>query len=142
MKRSIPRAALAFAAIVVLGLSAGHALADDPVERPFDFSIEAIEVTDIQGNSFTVLGVGQATHMGTVTFVNYVRRFGDRAVAMRTIEAADGDQLFLYHDTEFDETLRRYVGTYEILGGTGKFEGATGSGIQIQGIGCSGTICY
>jgi hypothetical protein len=130
------------AALAVLGLTAGHVLADDCVERPFDLSIEAIEVTDIQANSFTVLGVGQATHMGAVTFVNYVRRLGNRAKAMRTVEAADGDLLFMAQETEFDETLGRYVGTYEILGGTGRFDGASGSGIQISGIGCSGTICY
>lgn len=142
MTRRICQTMLWLAALAVLGLTAGHVLADDCVERPFDLSIEAIEVTDIQGNSFTVLGVGQATHMGAVTFVNYVRRLGNRAEAMRTVEAADGDLLFMVQETEFDETLGRYVGTYEILGGTGKFDGASGSGIQISGIGCSGTICY
>ena len=49
--------------------------------------------------------------MDAVTFVNEVHQFGDRAEALRTVEAADGDLLFMYHETEFDEVLGRYVGS-------------------------------
>ena len=142
MTRPDYRILVGIAAILMLAASTVPVFAGDGVERPFEFSIESAQVIDGQGNSFTVIGTGQATHMGAVTFVNEVKRMGDRAIALRTIEAADGDLLYLYHETEYDEILGRYVGTYEILGGTGKFDGASGSGVQIQGIGCSGTICY
>ena len=142
MKRHARQLQFGLATVAMLGLAAGSMLADDCVERPFELVISSVEVIDVQGNSFTVVGSGQASHMGAVTFVNEVSQFGHRAQALRTVEAADGDLLFMYHETEFDEVLGRYVGTYEILDGTGKFENASGSGIQIQGIGSSGTICY
>lgn len=111
-------------------------------DLPFELTIETGQRINEKGNTWTTVGTGHATHMGAVTFVVEVKHYGDRAESWRTIEAADGDLLFLYSETQYDDDLGRFVGTYTITGGTGRFEGATGSGIQEATIGCYGTISF
>jgi hypothetical protein len=66
---------------------------------------------------------------------------------------ADGSTLTLEFDERFDEAAGEWVGTYEITGGTGRFAGASGSGLasatpdaatngNTGTIALSGTISY
>jgi hypothetical protein len=80
--------------------------------------------------------------MGDVTFVIEVKKTGDRYESWRTIEAADGDLLFIHAEAVYDLEIGQAVGPYTITGGTGRFEGATGTGIQISRVGAFGTISY
>ena len=144
MKRYTCRISLGLAALALLALAVPALLAGDPVCRDFEFTIdEAQRVYQVDGFvCFTVVGTGHASYMGNVTFVNQVSGFGMRAASVRTIKAANGDLLVLAHQSEYNPDTQRYVGTFEIIGGTGRFENATGGGFHIQGEGSSGTICY
>ena len=125
---------------VGLMVLAAPALAGE--DLPFEFVKETSQRISETGNGWTAIGTGHATHMGDVTFVIEVKRHGDRYVSWRTIEAANGDLLFLYNETVYDPDVGRAVGTYTITGGTGRFAGATGTGTQVSGIGSVGTISF
>jgi hypothetical protein len=112
--------------------------------RDFEFTIgERERICEVDGfSSFTVVGTGHASYMGNVTFVNQVSGFGMRAASLRVLKAANGDLLVLSNQSEYNPDTQRYEGTFEIIGGTGRFENATGGGIQNQGEGAFGIICY
>lgn len=78
--------------------------------------------------SSTAVGEGYATEAGHFTLegevvVDVITGVGN---GMWTLTAANGDRLFMVH---VGETLDPYhaVGHFTIVGGTGRFEGATGS---------------
>ena len=107
------------------------AMAKDQV--PF----KGVEVGDITGVAFdfpfaTLLQTaeGEATHLGHYTltgdFVVDVR-FGT-ATGVFTLTAANGDKLFLNMEGHAVPTdLTKTVANFTVTGGTGRFEGATGS---------------
>src|SRR5687768_7640672 len=75
-----------------------------------------------------VEGQGQATHLGqfTVTGDVDVNVVTGIAEGTWTLTAANGDRLFLTMTGRgIDET--HGIGTFTVVGGTGRFEGATGS---------------
>jgi len=49
----------------------------------------------------------------------------------QTIWTTKGDSLSLYAESAYDATTDSWVGSYWILGGTGPFAGASGSGITV-----------
>jgi len=49
----------------------------------------------------------------------------------QTIWNAKGDSLSLYAESAYDATTDSWVGEYWILGGTGRFAGASGSGVTV-----------
>jgi hypothetical protein len=144
MKRYTGRISLGLAALTLTGLAVTALLAQNPVCRDFEFTIgerqRVYQVDDF--DCFTVVGAGHASYMGNVTFVNQVSGFGMQAASLRTIKAANGDLLILSHQSEYNLDTQHYEGVFEIVGGTGRFENATGGGIHIQGVGSTGTICY
>jgi len=78
----------------------------------------------------STVAVGEATHIGHYTlagdFVVDVR-FGT-ATGVFTLTAANGDTLFLDMEGRAVPTdLTRTVANFTVTGGTGRFEGATGS---------------
>jgi hypothetical protein len=104
-------------------------------EVPFRASFD----TQFQVNSgapllnITVQGEGQALHMGeSETFTNneIVNLMTGAGTATYTVIAANGDTVVF--DSTFDvlptSTGVTFEGTYEIVGGTGRFSGATGRG--------------
>jgi len=87
------------------------------------------------------VGTGQVAHLGTVqVFVTHCTRLtgmttGEAGPGTMTMTAANGDQLFFTHFGTFEVTVgpagpvESIVSLeWEIVGGTGRFAGATGSG--------------
>ena len=103
---------------------------------------DSTEFVELPGNCFLVLQTGHATHMGDIVSVTEVCVFGKRAVGERVLTAANGDQLFILNETELNPDTGRFEGIFTILGGTGRFEGASGGGVQIPGVITAGEICY
>ena len=77
-------------------------------------------------------GQGQATHLGhfTQTGDTTVDLVTGNARGTWTLTAANGDMLFL-EMTAYGIDPTHGVGTFTVVGGTGRFEGATGSYEQI-----------
>ena len=121
--------------------SAGEA--DDCKERPFEYHANGDQqIVEEQGNCFTVVGTGIATHMGNVVAINEICQFGFRAVNHVTFVAGNGDELYSIRETEWNPETKRFEGIFTIVGGTGRFDGASGGGIHLQGAGSFGVICY
>lgn len=130
MRRSMFSAALAVAAIALLVSAAAATAAED---RVFKATIEWTFVSRSADGVITLVGTGNATHVGNCTGVNEVTMWVDdsgvyRGHAIPTIADTQGDQIFLEVDQVWNEEKGRWEGTYTITGGTGKFEGASGSG--------------
>jgi hypothetical protein len=82
-------------------------------------------------------GAGEATHLGKFTLVGvetvYVKDFPQfiSVEGAFTMTGADGDQVFVEYSTTGginEEGSLDIIGTYYIVGGTGRFAGATGEG--------------
>ena len=116
--------AAAFVAAVMtaaLGTSAATASA----ERAFRGSTSGtIEFTS--QSTATVTGSGTATHMGTYTRLEHVTIAGGSVSGDITLtDVPSGDQIFIEYEGHF-VSGNDIEGTYEITGGTGRFDGATG----------------
>ena len=125
------------------------------VTRPLKGTLQAVPgvgptgpcmLNGLQGFQVEGAGVGEATHLGKYNMVSdicfrpYIPPFGGPGGPVpgefegtNIFIAANGDQLF--KDVSFqsfpdpnDPTLSDVFGKYEITGGTGRFEGASGSG--------------
>lgn len=141
MKRWIAGSLFALSTFALVGLIAQPVGADECV--PFMASGAGDgQIVDTRGNCFTIVGTGSATHMGEVALYIEVCQYGFRAESERILTAADGDKLYLSTETFWNEENQRFEGTFTIDGGTGRFEGATGGGCHIQGVGSFGEICY
>jgi hypothetical protein len=68
-----------------------------------------------------VQGTGHATHLGAFTVINYLC-YEDPTITRGLLTAANGDQIH----TMVTGPPVNGVYNYAILGGTGRFEGATG----------------
>jgi hypothetical protein len=115
------------AAPAVLLLSARVAFAD-----PLQFLSEAT-LTQVYSHSNDSIreGSGEATYLGSFTEVNDITRHCDGYQGVATLTNADGDSLVLAREHEPvgpPGQATDYVGTYQIIGGTGQFANATGSG--------------
>lgn len=142
MKRFMNRplsVATSVATLVLLGAAMTASAADC---LPFSFNPQTTEIVDSQGNRLSVVQTGTATHLGNVIVYREIKQYGDVAVGDVTVEAANGDLLYLVTVTEPNPETGLFEGYYEITGGTGNLEGASGSGTQIQGQGMEGTICF
>lgn len=120
---------LAVAVLAALALAVPAAQA---VERPFHLVENGNVVFD--GLNATSVGTGQATHLGRFTLyrsgtfydpVGSVFEFDGEA----TLVAANGDELTASIEGTLDAATGRGLLTYEWTGGTGRFEGATGTTI-------------
>ena len=81
------------------------------------------EICDIceYGSMLLVQGTGHATHLGAFTVINYLC-YEDPTITRGLLTAANGDQIH----TMVTGLPVNGVYNYAILGGTGRFEGATG----------------
>jgi hypothetical protein len=117
---------LALAALAVLLLAANVAVAD---ERPFHSEATLVPV-DSQGNHYIRAGSGQATQLGEFTEINEFKTKGGNPIVfygVATLTGANGDSLVIaWVNSPVGEN--HFEGTYLIVGGTGRFEGASGSG--------------
>jgi hypothetical protein len=115
------------AALAVLLLGAGVAVADPP-----HFLSEAT-LTQVyaHGNDTIREGAGVATFLGAFTEVNIYSKHGDGYQGVATLTDANGDSLVLAWETQpvgSPGQATDYAGVYQIIGGTGPFADAIGSG--------------
>lgn len=104
------------------------------VERPFALSGTGVAplIVDGSGNLIgaTPTGSGTATHLGQWTVsgnVHYTPVNGVlKSSGDATITAANGDKLQIQIDGTLDPVAAVDQGVFHIVGGTGRFEGATG----------------
>ena len=104
------------------------------VERPFALNGQGVAplIIDGSGNLIgaTPTGSGTATHLGQWTVTGTVKYTPDNGVLRSsgeaTITAANGDKLQIQIDGTLDPVAAVDQGIFHIVGGTGRFEGATG----------------
>ena len=100
-------------------------------ERPF-----RLNVTGTVTNGGVINATGHASHLGLVSETGELSFVPDPdnptqllVSGIVTLTAADGDQLdILIEDAVLDVTTGQAAGIFRIIGGTGRFADATGSG--------------
>ena len=105
------------------------------VERPFALKGAGVAtiITDESGNPIGAIptGSGTATHLGQWTVTGNVRYTPDNGVLRSsgeaTITAANGDKLQVQIDGILDPIAGIDQGVFRFVGGTGRFEGVSGS---------------
>jgi hypothetical protein len=136
---------------VKLGLSAvllgTFAIPCAAVERPFKLQ----GTTAVIGNPFSPDGAameasGTATHLGDWTEIGMIFFDGSSgppfpATAIAHFTAANGDQLDVLLVGSIDASLMA-TATYHIVGGTGRFAGASGHGDFAAAPNPDGTLSY
>jgi hypothetical protein len=135
--RFLPSLALLLATVNLLLLASQSAQAGG--EKPFhaNFITQFETVVEFPFLHVTVNSRGQATYMGRTTaftddqLVNLIDGSGS---ATYTLTAANGDTLILALLVQAGGTINVeggviFSGSYTITGGTGRFNGATGSGV-------------
>jgi hypothetical protein len=123
---SVRRFALtgALAVLVLVGLAQPLPAAD---EGRFSFA-GTVEFVDNYKKFHVFAWEGQATHLGPCTGLGYVWSRGLHRQSWVTLENDDGDSIEFFMDWRSDRDTGEGIGTYEITGGTGQFDGANGSG--------------
>jgi hypothetical protein len=105
------------------------------VERPFALKGVGVAplITDDAGHLIgaTPTGSGTATHLGQWTVAGNVQYTPDENGVLHssgaaTLNAANGDKLFLQINGILDPVAAIDQGIFHIVGGTGRFEGASG----------------
>ena len=105
------------------------------VERPFALSGTGVAtlITDDAGHLIGAIptGSGTATHLGQWTVAGQVNYIPDsngvlRSSGLATITASNGDKLQVQIDGTLDPVAAIDQGVFHFVGGTGRFEGATG----------------
>lgn len=106
------------------------------VERPFAINGSGVAtlITDPAGNPTGAIatGSGTATHLGQWTVVGNVKYTPDsngvlRSSGQATLTASNGDKLQFEIDGVLDPIAGVDQGVFYLVGGTGRFEGASGS---------------
>ena len=105
------------------------------VERPFALNGKGVAtlITDGSGNPIGAIptGSGTATHLGQWTVTGNVTYTPDSNGVLHsggnaTITASNGDKLQVQIDGILDPVALVDQGVFHIVGGTGRFEGASG----------------
>lgn len=106
------------------------------VERPFALSGTGVAtlITDESGHLIGAVptGSGTATHLGQWTTTGTVKYTPDNNGVLHssgeaTLTAANGDKLYFQIDGILDPVAAVDQGVFYFVGGTGRFEGASGS---------------
>jgi hypothetical protein len=130
MKRLTKIRTLMLMTFLLLGTMSASA-----VERPFALNGIGVAtlVTDEAGHLIGAIptGSGTATHLGQWTVTGNVHYTPDSNGVLRssgdaTLTAANGDKLQIQIDGILDPVAGMDQGAFHIVGGTGRFEGATG----------------
>jgi hypothetical protein len=137
-----------FLLLSLLVVLAGGLVRADSASRPFMANIDGnanpVPTSDPCVLLNTETGSGTATHIGKFVITNTesvnfcTNPEGGDINGQFTITAANGDQIFGTYYTvghfDFQAGQITALGEYQIIGGTGRFTGATGSG-QISAVG-------
>jgi len=105
------------------------------VERPFALNGTGVATLIVSESGIPVgavpTGSGTATHLGQWTVAGNVKYTPDENGVLHssgeaTLTAANGDKLKIEIEGILDTTAFMDQGVFHIVGGTGRFEGATG----------------
>jgi hypothetical protein len=134
MKRFKLLAVLAVAALALV-LSTASANAGD--ELPFKVTTEVVRQSSEVNEGMVHLiysGKANATHLGLAEAVAVVDidLVTGIATGVVTLTKQDVDSITFEFVQVFDPALGGYVGEFQITGGSGKFEGAVGSGTLLN----------
>ena len=129
MKRFTKIRALMLTLFLLLGTIPASA-----VERPFALNGAGVAtlIADESGNLIGAIatGSGTATHLGQWTVTGNVKYTPDNGVlrssGQATLTAANGDKLQIEIDGLLDPVAAVDQGLFHFVGGTGRFEGASG----------------
>jgi hypothetical protein len=121
--------------MVILFLLLGTTMPASAVERPFALNGAGVAtlITNEAGIPIGAIptGSGTATHLGRWTVSGNVQYTPDngklRSSGQATLTAANGDQLNFEIDGMLDPATFVDQGVFRFIGGTGRFEGASGS---------------
>ena len=131
MKRLMKIRTLMVVTLLLLG-----AIPASAVERPFAINGSGVAtlITDPAGNPIGAVatGAGTATHLGQWTVTGNPKYTPDsngviHSSGEATLTAANGDKLVFTIDGILDPVAGIDQGVFHIVGGTGRFEGASGS---------------
>jgi hypothetical protein len=136
LRKSFPRGILVLLVIVATVFATGQTVsAGDQVPFEASFTTAFSASVAFPFINITVNGDGQARHLGR-THASTTNQQGHlitgHVTATYTLAAANGDTLVIemVADSVFpSSTTVIFEGTYEITGGTGRFAGASGSGL-------------
>ena len=124
---------LSLLALVVLLSGVSPAMAGHAVTLPFVAKGTPVSATLGEGGIVYIMAQGHATHLGRYTASAVIANTpGDPPTfdGDITMVAANGDELYFHYSgvTTQIVPIREGEGAYEITGGTGRFEGASGQG--------------
>lgn len=136
-RRHLPPLALLLATITLLAFAPPSARAGGEMPFHANFITQVETVVEFPFLHVTVKGRGQATYVGRTTaftddqLVNLIDGSG---TATYTLTGKNGDTLILALVVPIGGTINVdggviFHGSYTITGGTGRFNGATGSGV-------------
>ena len=134
----LPSLALLFTAVLLALLVPQPVRAQ--TEKPFNANFITKFIAVVEGDFLhvTVTGPGQASYLGnTKAFTDnqFVSLIDGSITATYTLTGANGGTLtldFVAQGTNVDGGAT-FAGSYTIVGGTGRFSGATGSGFLVGG---------
>ena len=137
-RRHLPSLTLLLATVTLLAFAPQSARGSG--EKPFhaNFITQFESVVEFPLLHVTVNSRGQATYMGrTTAFTDdqLVSLIDGSATATYTLTGVDGDTLILamtFQATNVEGGVT-FAGSYTVTGGSGRFEGATGSGLLSGG---------
>jgi len=130
MKRfiSVRKFVVVLTALGVLALTAARLAAEE-----VPFKVEGTFTFSVKGNRVDASGEGRATPGGRFKFHDVVKaEYGGREIAgTLTLNFQSGSTLSIFYEAPVEDYGDHFVveGPYWVVGGTGFFEGATGSGI-------------
>jgi len=124
MKRYVLWSMLAVAAIGLVLLPSVAAAAEDV---PFTETY-VLTATEVHGNRTFLSGTGTGTVVGAFLRTGWVQIKRNQLVGASTITAANGDSLYIESTQTWDRPTQSWSGPFTIVGGTGRFANATGSG--------------
>ena len=135
--RNLPLLALLLTAIALLGFAPQSARAGGEMPFHANFITKFSGVVEFPFLHLTVTGKGKATYLGTTsafTDDQFVSLIDGSGTATYTLTGANGDTLVLALVVLAGGTINveggvLFSGSYTITGGTGRFNGATGSGV-------------
>ena len=137
-RRQFPTLAFLIVAVSLLAFASPSVRAGG--EKPFhaNFITQVKSVVEFPFLHVVVNSRGQATYMGrTTAFTDdqLVSLIDGSATATYTLTGVDGDTLILamtFQSTNVTGGVT-FAGSYTVTGGTGRFDGATGSGVLSGG---------
>ena len=126
------------AALAIVGLALLPSVATAEKGAPFKAEY-LLTVDEVYGNHIVASGPGTGTVVGNSSMVAHVKIEGKKALGSATITVANGDLIYIV-STQTEEPGTPAVGPYTVVGGTGRFANASGTGTTVAKDNPDGTV--